>query len=130
VISPLAAVGVTARKGGLALTRSLGDELAHLLLHFGGVALGAGDLAGLVFLDTHDAHKLFPAFAAEVFVGGHGIPPEHRSNILFHNNYNKFAGLLQGVPGGGRNNIRGAAMKNALVSEEQFQVPEGFPMAL
>jgi hypothetical protein len=67
----------------LAFTGGLGDELAHLLFYFGGVALGAGDLSGLVFLDTHDAHKLFAAFDANIFIGGHGISPELRSNLLF-----------------------------------------------
>jgi hypothetical protein len=51
-----------------------------LLLHFGGFALGADHLAGLVFLETHDAHKLFSTFGADVFIGGHGTPPDYRGN--------------------------------------------------
>jgi hypothetical protein len=51
-----------------------------LLLHFGRVALGADHLAGLVFSETHDAHKLFATFDADVFIGGHGSPPDYRGN--------------------------------------------------
>jgi hypothetical protein len=62
----------------LRLTRCLGDEVAHLLLYFGGVALGAGNLAGFVILEAHDAHKLFAAFDADIFIGGHGSPHEEQ----------------------------------------------------
>jgi hypothetical protein len=54
--------------------------VAHLLLHFGSVALGADNLAGFVILEAHDAHKLFAAFDADLFIGGHGTPPEAQDN--------------------------------------------------
>jgi hypothetical protein len=54
--------------------------VAHLLLHFGGVALRAGDAAGLVFRQTHDVHKLCPTLDAHIFIGGHGIPPDPQDN--------------------------------------------------
>jgi hypothetical protein len=57
--------------------------LAHLLLYFGGVALGTGDLAGFIFLEAHDPHKLFPAFAADIFIGGHGSPPNEGDESVF-----------------------------------------------
>ena len=66
----------------LRLTRSLGDELAHLLLHSGGVALGADNLAGFVILEAHDAHKLFAAFDADIFIGGHISPPDQGDESL------------------------------------------------
>ena len=62
----------------LGLARSLGDELAHLLPYFGGVALRTGDLAGFIILEAHDPHKLLAAFAADIFIGGHGSPPDER----------------------------------------------------
>ena len=68
----------------LRFTRSLGDEVAHLLLHFSGVALGAGNLAGFVILEAHDKHKLFAAFDADIFIGGHGSPPEQQDQLLFY----------------------------------------------
>jgi hypothetical protein len=64
----------------LALPGGLGNELAHLLLDFGGVALGTGDLAGFVILEAHNPDKLFATFGADVFIGRHGSPPEPRSN--------------------------------------------------
>jgi hypothetical protein len=67
----------------LGLARSLGDELAHLLLYFGGVALGAGDLAGFIILEAHDPHKLLAAFVADVFIGGHGSPPDEGDESMF-----------------------------------------------
>jgi hypothetical protein len=57
--------------------------VAHLLLHFSGVALGADDLAGLVILETHDPHKLFAAFDADIFIGGHGSPPDEGDKSLY-----------------------------------------------
>jgi hypothetical protein len=65
------------------LPGSLGDKLAHLLLHFRGVALGAGDLAGLEFLQAHDARKLFPAFNADVFISGHDPSPFAFGNTFY-----------------------------------------------
>ena len=57
--------------------------MAHLLLHSDGVALGAGDLAGFVILEAHDAHKLFAAFDADIFIGGHGSPPDEGDESLY-----------------------------------------------
>jgi hypothetical protein len=54
--------------------------MAHLLLYFSRFALRADYLASLVFLETHDAHKLFPAFGADVFISGHGAPPDYQGN--------------------------------------------------
>lgn len=54
--------------------------MAHLLLHFGGVALRAGDAADLVFRQTHDAHKLCPTLDARIFIGGHGTAPDQVAN--------------------------------------------------
>jgi hypothetical protein len=53
------------------------------LLHSDGVALGAGNLAGFIFLEAHDTHKLFPAFDADVFIGGHGTPPDEGDESLY-----------------------------------------------
>jgi hypothetical protein len=55
--------------------------VAHLLLYFSGVALGTGDLAGFIILEAHDPHKLFAAFDADIFIGGHGSPPEEGINL-------------------------------------------------
>jgi hypothetical protein len=70
----------SALKGRLAFTRGFGDEWTHLLLHVGGLALGTGDLASFVFFEAHDAHKLFSAFDADIFIGGHDRPPEAQYN--------------------------------------------------
>ena len=80
MISPRSGARWPPPKAGqlLRLTRSLGDEVTHLLLHFGGVALGASDLAGFVFLEAQDADKLFTTFGANVFIGGHETPPGQR----------------------------------------------------
>jgi hypothetical protein len=59
----------------LALPGSFGDKRAHLLLHLRGVAFGASDLPGFEFLEAHDAHELFPALDAGVFIGGHDDSP-------------------------------------------------------
>jgi hypothetical protein len=56
--------------------RNFKDEVAHLLLHFDGVALGTDNLAGFVIPEAHDAHQLFAAFDADIFIGGHGGHPE------------------------------------------------------
>jgi hypothetical protein len=73
--------------------------VAHLLLHFSRVALGTGDLAGFVILEAHDPHKLFAAFDADIFIGGHGSPPEAQDNN-FVIIIKEFAALLQGVAAG------------------------------
>jgi hypothetical protein len=65
-------------EGPSALPGGFGYEVAHLLLHFGGVTLGAGDAAGLVFRQTHDAHKLCPTLDAHIFLGGHGFLLIHK----------------------------------------------------
>jgi hypothetical protein len=57
--------------------------VAHLLLHFSGVALKTGDLAGFIILEAHDAHKLLAAFVADIFIGGHGSPPDEGDESFF-----------------------------------------------
>jgi hypothetical protein len=74
------ACGYQSSPSALAFPGSLWNKLAHLLFHLRGIAFGAGDLGGLEFLEAHDARKLFPAFDADVFIGGHGSPPDYRGN--------------------------------------------------
>ncbi len=111
----------------LGLARSLGDELAHLLPYFGGVALGAGDLAGFIILEAHDPHKLLAAFAADIFIGGHGSPPVEGDESVYI--IIKLSSTCKGVPAAGEKIIRGAAFTTKLLSEKFSRPREGFSKA-
>jgi hypothetical protein len=70
-----------------------------LLFHFGGVALRAGNRAGLVFLKAHDAHKLRAALDADIFIGWHDASPDYQIKYLLYNNNSGFRGWLQEMAG-------------------------------